>query len=217
MKRHKMIGLAAEGACLGRTGTLLWLQIALPNECFLFDMKTIGANSALTSGLKDVLESPAIQKVIHNCRTLSDYLHHKHDGLRIVNVFDTQVADILVYQNEHKGDLPRFVHSISQVVPVCVDLEVEEVYKARARAKTQAEDEMLFWGGPRPPTGEVVETAVFNVMYLLPLYHHLMDKLFEPLRKGVDVFLANLRDCSDHQYQMRKVSAQRIGSFRARH
>ena len=204
IKKFKVIGLAAEGSCLGRAGTLLWLQISLPTECFLFDIKTIGAHSAFSSGLQDIFESPNLQKVIHNCRSLSDYLHHQHK-IKIVNVFDTQVADVLVYQNQHQGDLPRFVHAISQVVPTYIHLEVDEVYKARSRAATQEKDEMRFWGGQRPPTDEVIETAMFNVMYLLALYNHLIDKLFEPLRTGVDVFLSSLRDCPENQYQQRKV------------
>ena len=41
----------------------LILQISLPDECFLFDIRIIGARGALESGLKDVLENPNVKKV----------------------------------------------------------------------------------------------------------------------------------------------------------
>ena len=195
----KLIGIAAEGSRLGRDGKLLWIQIGLPNQCFLFDIHTIGAGAAFSGGLQDVLEAPNVQKVIHNCRQLSDYLHHQHQ-IKFVNVFDTQVADVLVYQNQNRGDLPRFVRPVSQLVPMYIDMDVADIHEARARLTLQEQDEMKFWG-TRPHSEQIIQTAMFNVQYLLTLYLKLQDKLYEPLRTGVDIFLGSLRDCPAQQYQ----------------
>ena len=66
------------------------LQMATKKHVFLFDFLALG-KACLDQGLADILEEPRIQKVIHDCRRISDMLLHLF-GVKLVNVFDTQVS-----------------------------------------------------------------------------------------------------------------------------
>ena len=67
------------------------------------------------------------------------------------------------------------------------------------------EDEESFWGA-RPLSGEVLETALFNVMYLLLLRHRMQDAYNQPLRDIAKIYLSSLRDTHDRQYKEKNVS-----------
>lgn len=60
---HKVIGIAVEGVCIGRSGTLCWLNVVLQKQIFLFDVMTMGKD-CFEKGLKDLLEDGDILKVI---------------------------------------------------------------------------------------------------------------------------------------------------------
>lgn len=92
IKAEPAIGFSVEGAMFGRHSKVSLLSIATPSRAFVFDMCTLG-NAAFDNGLRDILETEEIEKVTHNCRLVSDCLHHKH-RVTICNVFDTQVSRI---------------------------------------------------------------------------------------------------------------------------
>jgi hypothetical protein len=48
-----------------------------PRCAFLFDIYTLG-DAAFDNRLRDKLQSETIEKVIHECHIVADYLHHKH-------------------------------------------------------------------------------------------------------------------------------------------
>ena len=81
-------------------------QIGLPNECFVFDIKCIGADGALASGLKEVLEAPNVQKVcvgpttdiFHYIRAMCKSCHHSLISLWLIFSGDTQLpADVRLF------------------------------------------------------------------------------------------------------------------------
>ena len=78
---------------LGRNSRASLLSFATPSYTFSFDILTLG-DAAFDNGLRDILESEQILKVIHNCRIVSNYLHHKH-RVTIRGVCDTQVSGML--------------------------------------------------------------------------------------------------------------------------
>ena len=90
IKAEPAVGFSMEGAMFGRYSQASLISFATPNCAFLFDIYTLG-DAAFDNGLRDILESEKIEKVIHNCRLVSDYLHHKHE-VTICGVFDTQVS-----------------------------------------------------------------------------------------------------------------------------
>ena len=90
IKAVPAVGLSLEGATFGRYSQASLMSFATPSCAFLFDMDALG-DAAFDNGLRDILESEHIEKVVHNCRIVSEYLHHKH-RVAICNVFDTQVS-----------------------------------------------------------------------------------------------------------------------------
>lgn len=82
--------MSVEGAMFGRCSKISLMSIATPSRAFLFDIYILG-DAAFDNGLRDILEADEIEKIIHNCRLISDCLHHKHH-VTICSIFDTQVS-----------------------------------------------------------------------------------------------------------------------------
>ena len=76
IKAEPAVGLSMEGTMFGRYSQASLVSFATPNCAFLFDIYNLG-DAAFDNGLRDILESEQIEKVIHSCRIVSDYLHHK--------------------------------------------------------------------------------------------------------------------------------------------
>ena len=96
LKRSPVIAVDCEGRSLSRNGTLAMVQVSNErNQCFLFDLVP-GDNFAvfLDLGLRALLESTDVMKVMHDCRCDADALSHlAHVTLH--NVVDTQIAHAL--------------------------------------------------------------------------------------------------------------------------
>jgi len=119
IKAKPAVGLSMEEAVFGRYSQANLVSIATPSRAFLFDIYTL-SDAAFDDGLRDILESEKIEKVIHNWRTVSDYLHHKHQ-VKICSVFDTQIADMKVTQPQY-GQIPRCVRSLPQCLSIYLNL-----------------------------------------------------------------------------------------------
>lgn len=78
-----------EGVRVGRFGVVCWIGIGLSDHAFLFDMLNLGP-AGVRLGLADILMSPKVVKVTHNCRFMSDAFLHQF-RITLENVFDTQV------------------------------------------------------------------------------------------------------------------------------
>jgi Ribonuclease D len=89
IKAELAVGLSLDGAMFGNTKVSL-INFATPSCVFLFDIYTLG-DAAFDNGLRDILESENIEKVIHNCYFVSDWLQEEH-RVTIRNVFDIQVS-----------------------------------------------------------------------------------------------------------------------------
>ena len=59
------------------------------DEVIIFDMASIG-KIGIEAGIGRILESQNVQKVVHDCRNLSDLFFHQY-GVKLINIFDTQV------------------------------------------------------------------------------------------------------------------------------
>ncbi|KAF2358468.1 Ribonuclease H-like domain [Trinorchestia longiramus] len=62
--------------------------------------------------LKEVLQDPHLEVVVHDSRNLQDLLQHQA-GFTISALFDTQAAEVYLYITLHEGDCPAFVPSLS--------------------------------------------------------------------------------------------------------
>lgn len=88
-----VISFDCEGINLGAKGQLTLIEIGTTRgEAFIFDLLSC-PEMVLDGGLKTLLESENVIKVIHDCRNDSINLYTQYDIL-LRNVFDTQVCFI---------------------------------------------------------------------------------------------------------------------------
>jgi exonuclease 3'-5' domain-containing protein 1 len=189
IKAEPAVGLSLEGATFGRHSQASLLSISTPSHAFLFDIYTLG-DAAFDNGLRDILESKEIEKVIHNCRIVSDYLHHKH-RVTICGVFDTQVADLRVTQQRY-GQLPRCARSLLQCLRVYLNLPENLVCYPQICDGNIVLDSQQWNKRPLPIELEI--GAVKNSVFLLQLQKKIWNELWRPFYQCVDVFLGVLRD-----------------------
>ena len=96
LKTSPVVAVDCEGRDLSRAGTLALVQVSNErNQCFIFDLVP-GDNFTVffDLGLRALLESADVMKVMHDCRNDADALSHlAHVTLH--NVVDTQIAQAL--------------------------------------------------------------------------------------------------------------------------
>ncbi|XP_033742722.1 piRNA biogenesis protein EXD1-like isoform X2 [Pecten maximus] len=193
---QKTIGVALEGVCIGRSGTLCWLNVVVRQRVFLFDVLTMG-KECFDEGLKDLMEDGGILKVMHDSRLPSDLLHHQF-GVILRNIFDTQVADAFVYRMfRGHGNWPRYVQSLQALLFDHLDLPQEQIQLMKVRAAHKKEDQQVWM--ERPAGRPLLEAACKNVMHLLDLRLILMEKMMAEFVAGVDVYLAHTRDANNEE------------------
>ncbi|KAK3696710.1 hypothetical protein QZH41_013062, partial [Actinostola sp. cb2023] len=128
---QRVVGLSCEGVNLGRYGKICWLVIGCRHFTYLFDIISLG-DSCFQSGLAEILENGNILKVAHDCRQMSDALFHQY-SIDLVNVFDTQVADIIIYKREKGGNLPRTVNGLVGCLYEYLNLSPEQCHFQKVR------------------------------------------------------------------------------------
>ncbi|XP_052795025.1 uncharacterized protein LOC128228032 isoform X2 [Mya arenaria] len=193
IQKFSVVALAMQGVSIGRKGKLSWLQIQAGGHVFLFDVLRMG-KACFDGGLTSILENEEILKVLHDCRMVSDMLHHKY-GVDLVNVFDTQVANVFVYRLRNHYDWPRYTESLAACLIKHLGLSNEEVTWAVVRHNCKEADEEVWL--ERPPRPALIDIAVKNVKHLLELRSILMEKMLEEYVAGVNIFLMHVRDASD--------------------
>ena len=189
IKAEPAVGLSMEGAMSGQYSQASLLSIATPSRAFLFDIYTLG-DAAFDNGLRDILESEKIEKVIHNCRLVSDCLHHKY-RVTICGVFDTQVADLRVTQ-QRCGQFPRCVRSLPQCLGIYLNLPANLIYHPQIREGYIVLESQQWNRRPLPIELEI--GAVKNSVFLLKLQEKICEALLRPFYQCVDVFLGAVKD-----------------------
>ncbi|KAL5021209.1 hypothetical protein ScPMuIL_000364 [Solemya velum] len=99
--RPTLVGMDLEGHQFGTPeGRISLIQIAdETGQVYLFDVGR-NCNIISSSGLKNLLTSNDVVKVMHDCRGDSSVLYNKF-GIVLKNVFDTQAAQIAVDSVRH--------------------------------------------------------------------------------------------------------------------
>ncbi|XP_078419119.1 piRNA biogenesis protein EXD1 isoform X1 [Cetorhinus maximus] len=190
IKQQSVIGVAVEGIDICRFGKLCLIQIATEDQIYLFDIFLLGP-VAFKNGLKMILEDSNILKVIHDCRLVSDCLYHQY-RVELANVFDTQVADVLLFSLEAGGLLPSCVSTLEEslVLHLCLPTTKTLFLQHSARA---VKVNPKVWTCRPLPTG-LMQRAALEVMYLLSLRSALMDKLMADFTTQVDNYLSMYRN-----------------------
>ncbi|XP_065168308.1 uncharacterized protein egl [Atheta coriaria] len=96
-----VVAFDCEGINLGVKGQITLMQIAtFQRQSYIFDL--ISCPAMINQGLKRLLESPDVVKIIHDCRNDSVNLNQQF-GINLSCVFDTQAAHaVLTYQETRK-------------------------------------------------------------------------------------------------------------------
>lgn len=192
LEQQTMVGLSAEGVLMGRGGELSLITIACADFSFVFDLLSCGRPGV--EALKSLLESKAVQKVIHDCRGLSDLLAHQY-SVRLANVFDTQAAEVYLYHKKH-GVLPAYVAAVSNTLVTRLRLLPRQVFFPRYALERLKEEQRQVWMR-RPLTERLLEGAVQNAVYLRELRHVQVEEMFSTYVRCVDVYLDATRQADN--------------------
>lgn len=199
IKKVQTISVAFEGMKVGRHGSLSVLAVATSSKVYIFDVQSL-KKTLFDHGMKDILESYDIEKIMHGCRHLSDCLHHQYQvGLN--NVFDTMVADVVIYLDKklEAGDchLPSYVRGIQNCLRSFLNLTYEQMKYTRSRQGSQ-EDEVCAWG-QRPLSLRQIDALAKDVVYLGELAHACLKQMLQKFHLGVEFFLGLDRDCNEEE------------------
>jgi exonuclease 3'-5' domain-containing protein 1 len=213
IKAEPAVGLSIEGAMFGRYSQVSFVSFATPSCAFLFDIYTLG-DVAFDNGLRDILESEKTEKVIHNCRLVSDCLHHKY-RVTICGVFDTQVADLKVAQQRY-GQFPRCVRSLPQCLGIYLHLPANLIYHPHIHEGYIVLESQQWNKRPLPIELEI--GAVKNSVFLLKLQEKICEALLHPFYQCVDVFLGAVKDSDrpedrEHQANDAKVPLELLSLY----
>lgn len=187
IKNEAVIGIDAKGASgIGMPYEVTLLSISIQMCVYQFDIQKLGM-AAFDAGLRSILESK-IQKVIHNSRLLSACLYHKY-WVRIDNVFDTQVGELIIEKNSC-GQFPKHVCSF----PECV-----KIFLGIPPAVVQFNKDDTVWWIKRPLLQSLKFPAARNAVFLLPLQQRIKAKMFSSLTQGINIFLKAVRDAGNDE------------------
>ena len=161
-----------EGVDLCRHGELCLAQVATKEgPTLLFDIVTLGQSAFEEGGLKALLESESILKLVYDGRSDADALYYLH-GCGLRNVCDGQILFTLSL-DESKGNRTENLPGLGRALSSCPSLAASDEGKALAGLKKAVQ--ALFvpeLGGSyevwkeRPMRRAVIEYAAADVVYL---------------------------------------------------
>ncbi|XP_047467358.1 piRNA biogenesis protein EXD1 [Mugil cephalus] len=185
IKKQHVIGVGAEGVEIFKNGRLCWLQIATKYKVYLFDLLLLGGRG-FKNGLSMILESKRILKVIHDCRAIAGCLIGQF-GVKLTNVFDTQVADVMCFYSETGGFLPNRVSTFQEVVSLHLKVPSSQLSSLQLKSQLIKEDREMWYKRPCPV--HLLKVMALSVIHLQPLRLVLLDMLMTDYMVLVDSYL----------------------------
>ncbi|KAF5294367.1 hypothetical protein FQR65_LT10820 [Abscondita terminalis] len=168
-----VIGFDCEGINLGAKGQLTLMQIAtLTGSIYVFDL--ISCPSMIEAGLRKVLESRDVVKIMHDCRNDSVNLYQQYD-ITLQSVFDTQAAhSVLTYQESG-----RAVYKAKSIAlnALCEYYDAP-VNPMKEQLKNIYRRDQKFWSR-RPLSKEMILYASADVSSLVH------ENIYHPMRKAI--------------------------------
>lgn len=192
-----LVGICAEGVNIGRHGKICWISISTPKYICLFDICNL-EKEAFDNGLKELFEKPTLLKICHDCRQLSDALFHQY-GVKLANVFDTQVGDVFIYYKKNNR-MPNHVRGLGQCLMEYLQLDPKHIHFQRVRENFEEEELTVWTLRPLPRVYE--KAAIKHVIYLRDLRVAILEQLLSELNDGIDIYLNILRDCSEEELHL---------------
>ncbi|KAJ8603843.1 hypothetical protein CTAYLR_000287 [Chrysophaeum taylorii] len=181
-----VVSLDVEGRKLGRDGPISLVQLATADgTAYVVDVVALGAG-AFVSGLKEILESERIVKLVFDCRTDCDALLAQF-GVRVRGVRDLQLLEVMTRCDDLDKQLSRLspflhhanvrgeqaiyknVHRLSSLAYTMVEFEIVGKWvEAKKATQQQFEDNPSFWM-ERPLAPEALEYAAQDALLLFEL------------------------------------------------
>ncbi|CAJ1358822.1 unnamed protein product [Effrenium voratum] len=167
---RSQLSMDVEGVDLCRSGPISIIQIGLDSDVLLFDIITLGQDAFSRGGLKDLLESERVCKVIYDGRADADALYHRH-GVTLRRAFDLQVLHALRYSQTND----KYVKGLQRCLD---DAGVVPLLERQRAAQIKKAGKQLFapeLGGraevwmERPLRQLLVEYAALDVKYLVEI------------------------------------------------
>uniref|UniRef100_T1JWN7 3'-5' exonuclease domain-containing protein n=1 Tax=Tetranychus urticae TaxID=32264 RepID=T1JWN7_TETUR len=196
---ESIVAIDCEGVNLGSSGSITLVEIAVMSRppsptskrfanqsngvrfgtknvprIYIFDVLF---NPDFLSGcLKRLLEAPNVIKVFHDVRNDSSALYFQH-GIRLMNVFDTQVAhSVLQQQNCGK---PVYKSKFISLQSLCELYTGITLSPRKEAVKKSFRRDQKFWSH-RPLTEDMIYSAVWDVYPLVPDVYLSMHKSIKP-------------------------------------
>ncbi|EGG20484.1 3'-5' exonuclease domain-containing protein [Cavenderia fasciculata] len=181
INKEHVVAFDLEGWEMGKNGEVSLVQIGLKNgRVFIFDIMVLGHN-AFKHGLKDLLESKIILKIVHDCRRDSEILYHRYQ-VTLDHVYDIQIAHALL-QKKKEGNVPIRRFGLAELT----DLYAPKPYAQQAinvkhKGRDLFKNNLDIWRQrPLPPT--IIDYCALDVIVLLPIYNILTPQLHSPFDK----------------------------------
>ncbi|XP_061824942.1 piRNA biogenesis protein EXD1 isoform X1 [Nerophis lumbriciformis] len=187
IKKQHVVGVGADGVALYKHGRMCWLQIATKNKVYLFDILLLGAR-AFKNGLSMILQNKHILKVIHDCRAIAGCLNTQF-GVKLTNVFDTQVADVMCFHSETGGFLPDRVSTLQEVVSLHLKVPSSQLLSLKIKSKLTMDETEMWYTRPCPIA--LLKVMTLSVIHLQPLRLVLLDSLLTDYMALVDTYITN--------------------------
>ncbi|XP_033967788.1 piRNA biogenesis protein EXD1 [Pseudochaenichthys georgianus] len=187
IKKQRVIGVGADGVEVFDHGRLCWLQIATKNKVYLFDILLLGPR-AFKNGLSMILENKHMLKVIHDCRALAGCLIAQF-GVKLTNVFDTQVADVMCFYSNTGGFLPDRVSTLQQVVSLHLKVPSSQLLSLQMKSQLTKEEREMWYKRPCPVP--LLKVMALSAIHLQPLRLVLLDTFMADYITLVDSYLCS--------------------------
>ncbi|CAH1963112.1 unnamed protein product [Acanthoscelides obtectus] len=173
-----VIGFDCEGINLGVKGQLTLMQIATMNgQAFVFDL--ISCPQMIDYGLRRLLESLDVVKIVHDCRNDAVNLYNQFN-ITLKTVFDTQAAHAIICYQETNRPVYKAKSVALNALCECYGAPVNPI---KDQLKNIYRRDQKYWSR-RPLTREMVLYASADVLSLVheKLYYNLSRAIKEENR-----------------------------------